>query len=206
MLEGPSCDGQRDHADGSRERTQPTMAWTSLPCSSRWRCSKPPRSMTGSGRLGFDVGTAWTAFWTAFLRSLRLAAWPGSSLSSPTPTAASRPPSVRACWAHPGKRCRDCFLRNGLAQVPKARSRWSPRSFGPSSPARARRCPRATRRHCRHARPVVPGGRGDAPGRRRPDHRVRRSHRHTPCPLRDRLWPVLARRNRTILCAQSHPG
>ena len=37
--------------------------------------------------LGFDVGDSEDgAFWTAFLRSLRPAAWPGCSWSSPTPT------------------------------------------------------------------------------------------------------------------------
>jgi putative transposase len=37
--------------------------------------------------LGLDVGDSEDgAFWTAFLRSLRAAGWPGCSWSSPTPT------------------------------------------------------------------------------------------------------------------------
>jgi transposase-like protein len=92
----------------------------------------------GDGRrevLGFAVGDSEDgAFWTAFLRSLRARGLGGVQLVIADAHLGLRR-AVQAVMAGAAiQRCRVHFLRNVLAQVPRAQRRWWPPPSGPPSP------------------------------------------------------------------------
>jgi hypothetical protein len=90
-----------------------------------------------SGRrevVGLDVGEAETeSFWRAFLRACGPAGWRGSSWSSPTPTAASRPRSPR-CSAALGSAVPSTSSGTCSVTSPGPGSRWCRGRSAGSSP------------------------------------------------------------------------
>ena len=89
--------------------------------------------------LGFEVGVSEDgAFWTAFLLSLKSRGLAGVQLVISDAHAGLRSAIEAVLIGAAWQRCRVHFLRNVLAQVPKARRRWSPRPSAPKpKPLRA---------------------------------------------------------------------